>query len=204
MATENRILELDEIEEYILLLVNVDAQPIQGRQKLQVLMYMLGDPYEEIREMCNFTINDNGPYSTVLDDSLDHLVQTGMLAESDDAIQLTEKSVAYAKEIVDKKDKILKFPGMFNITMPDVFIEHKSGINDITVPEMLSFMYCLYPDMRKGSATYEKIKPDIKEHLFSLLAKEKLSLARFAGFLDMPIHLAMKEAGKRGLLRLDL
>ncbi len=202
MAIESKMLEISEIEEYIILLVHVKDEPVQGRQKLQFLLYILGDSYEELRELCNFTIKDNGPYSTVLDTSLDRLIRLGLLVERDDSIQLAEKSTTYAKEIIDKKDKILKFPGMFDLKMSFIFTKHKSTINDITIPEMLSFMYCLYPDMQKGSTTYEKLKLDIKEHLFSLLSKEKLTLARVGEFLNIPIHLMMKEAGKRGLLRL--
>ncbi len=198
------MLEISEIEEYIILLVHVDDQHMRGRQKLQFLIYMLGDPYPEIRELCDFTIKDNGPHSTVIDNSLDHLVQLSLLVEGDGAIQLTEKCAEYTKDIVAKKNKILKFPGLVNITMPDVFIEHKSIINDISIPEMLSFMYCEYPYMQKGSITYKKLKPYIKDHLFSLFAKEKLSLARVGGLIGIPIHLMMKEAGNRGLLRLEL
>ncbi len=50
MAIDTATLEISELEKYILLLVYVDDKPIYGRQKLQVLMYMLGDPYPEIRE----------------------------------------------------------------------------------------------------------------------------------------------------------
>ncbi len=204
MAIESKMLEISEVEEYVILLVHVDDQPIQGRQKLQFLMYMLGGAYNEIRELCDFTIKDNGPYSSILDNSLDHLVQIGLLAELDDAIQLTEKCTSYAKDIVVKKDKILKFPGLINIKMSDVFEVQKNIVNDVTILEMLSFMYCLYPDMQKGSTTYEKLKPDIKEHLFSMVAKEKFGYKRVGGLLGIPLHIIMKEAGKRGLLRLEL
>ncbi len=63
MAIDTAVSEISELEKYILLLVYVDDEPIYGRQKLQLLTYVLGDPYPEIREWCDFTIKDDGPYS---------------------------------------------------------------------------------------------------------------------------------------------
>ena len=203
MTTESKTLEISELEKYILLLVYIDDEPVYGRKKLQFIMYMLGDPYPEIREWCNYTIQDDGPYSKILDDTLDQLVQLDLLVERDDTIQLTKQSTEYAKVIADEKGGILEVQNIFDIKMPYVFSEHKDIVNDVTLPEMLSFMYCEYPEIAQGSKTYEKLKPDIEEHIFSLLAKEKFSGGRAAELLGKPIHIMMDEMGKRGLLVLE-
>ena len=203
MTTESKTLEISELEKYILLLVYIDDEPVYGRKKLQFMMYALGAPYPEIREWCNYTIQDDGPYSQVLDDTLEQLVQLDLLIERDDTIQLTEQSTEYAKVIADEKGGILEFQDPFDIKMPWVFHNYKSTINDITIPEMLSLMYCDYPEMRQGSKTYEKLKPEIEEHIFSLVAKEKFGCARAAGLLGKSIHIMMDEMGKRGLLVLE-
>ena len=203
MTTESKTLEISELEKYILLLVYIDDEPVYGRKKLQFMMYALGAPYPEIREWCNYTIHDDGPYSKILDDILEQLVQLDLLVERDDTIQLTKQSTEYAKVIADEKGGILEVQNIFDIKMPWVFHNYKSTINDITLPEMLSLMYCDYPEMRKGSKTYEKLKPDIEEHIFSLLAKEKFSGGRAAGLLGKPRHIMMDEMGKRGLLVLE-
>ncbi len=200
MATDTATLEISELEKYIILLVYVDDEPIHGRQKLQLLMYMLGDPYPEIREWCDFVIQDDGPYSTVLDTTLGRLVQMKLLVEKDDTVQLTNQHVECAKVIASEKNKILEFPGLFNTTMADVFDNYKSIINDVTIPEALSFLYCLYPDMTKDSATYKKLKPDIKEHVISMYVKKKITLGRTGELLGIPKHIMMNEMAKRKLL----
>ncbi len=199
MAIDTATLEISELEKYILLLVCVDDEPIHGRQKLQVLMYMLGDSYPEIREWCNFTVKDDGPYSTVLDDTLEHLVHMNMLIEKNDTIQLTKYSIECAKAIVDEKGGMPVIQDIFDIKISQVCSNHKSMLNDITVPEMLSYMYCDYPDMTKGSKTYEKLKPDIKEHIISMYVKEKITLGRAGELLGIPKHIMMDEMAKRKL-----
>ena len=203
MTTESKTLEISELEKYILLLVYIDDEPVYGRKKLQFMMYALGAPYPEIREWCNYTIQDDGPYSQVLDDTLEQLVQLDLLIERDDTIQLTEQSTEYAKIIADEKGGILEFQDPFDIKMPWVFHNYKSTINDITIPEMLSLMYCDYPEMTQGSKTYEKLKPDIEEHIFSLVAKEKFGGARAAGLLGKSIYYARDKMRDMGILTLE-
>ena len=204
MTTESKTLEISELEKYILLLVYIDGEPVYGRKKLQFMMYALGTPYPEIREWCNYTIQDDGPYSKILDDTLENLVQLVLLVERDDTIQLTKQSTEYAKIIADEKGGILEVQDAFDIKMPWVFHNYKNIINDIAIPEMLSFMYCSYPEITKGSKTYEKLKPDIEEHIFSLVAKEKISGGRAAELLNKSIYYARDKMRDMGILTLEL
>ncbi len=204
MAIDTATLEISELEKYILLLVYVDDEPIYGRQKLQVLMYMIGDVYPEIREWCDFTIKDDGPYSVSLDDTLGRLVDMDMLVEKNNTIQLTKHSIEYAIMIGEEKGGFPEFEDAFNPTMGWVFHNHKDIINDVTIPEMLSFMYCEYPDMTKGSKTYEKLKPDIEEHIFSIIAKEKISGGRGGELLGETAYDMQRKLLDRGLLKLEL
>ncbi len=201
MAIDATTLEISELEKYVLLLVYVDDEPIQGKQKLQLTMYMLGDPYPELREWCDFTIRDDGPYSAVLDDTLERLVHMELLQEQDNTIQLTKHSIEYARIIGEEKGGFPEIEEAFNPTMGWVFHNYKNTINDVTIPEALSFLYCKYPHMTKGSETYEKLKPDIKENIISMYTKEKMSFGRAGELLGMPQHIIMDELAKRGLLR---
>ncbi len=204
MAIDTATLEISELEKYILLLVYVDDEPIYGRQKLQVLMYMLGAPYPEIREWCNFTIKDDGPYSVVLDDTLKRLVHMNILVEKDDTIQLAKHSIEYARIIGEEKGGFPEVPDLLEPKMSWVFHNYKDTLNDVTIPEMLSYMYCEYPDMAKGSKTYEKLKPDIEEHIFSMIAKENLSGGRGGDLLGETVYDMQRKMLDRGLLKLEL
>ncbi len=201
MATDTATLEISELEKYILLLIYVDDEPIYGRQKLQLIMYMLGSPYPEIREWCNYTIRDDGPYSVVLDDTLERLVRIELVQEKDNIVQLTEQSIECAVIIGEEKGGFPKIQDPFNLTMTWIFHNYKHIMNDVTLPEALSYMYCKHPDMTKGSATYKKLKPDIKEHIISMYAKEKMSFGRAGELLGIPKHVIMDELAKRKLLR---
>ncbi len=204
MAIDTATLEISELEKYILLLVYVNDEPMHGRQKLHLLMYMLGDSYPEIKEWCDFTIRDDGPHSTVLEDTLKHLVHMNILVEKDDTIQLTKGNVEYAKVIAEEKSKLPEIHNAWDFDMTWVFSNHKNLINDLTIPEMLSFMYCEYPDMTKNSTTYEKLKPDIEEHIFSMIAKEKISGGRGGELLGETVYDMHDKLCDRGLLKLEL
>ena len=203
MAIESEMLEISELEKNILLLVCVDDIPIQDRKKLQILIYMLGDAYKEIRESSNFVIKDDGPYSEILENDLEHLIQIKLVNEKDGIIGLTKRGQDIAKNIEKEKGAIKDKETIFDIRIPKVFSDYKDLINDMTIPELLSYMYSEYPYIAKGSRTFEKLKPDIEEHIFSLFEKEKFSMGVAAKFLNLPLHLTMKEMGKRGLLRLE-
>ncbi len=204
MAIDTATLEISELEKYIILLAYVDDEPIHGRHKLQLMMYVLGDPYPEIREWCDFTIRDDGPYSTVLEDTLARLVQMNMLVENDNVIQLTKHSTEYARIIGEEKGGFPEVPDLLDPKMSWVFHNYKDSLNDVTIPEMLSYMYCKYPEMTKGSKTYEKLKPDIEEHIFSMIAKEKFSGGRGGELLGKSIYYMRDKMRARGLLRLEL
>ncbi len=165
---------------------------------------MLGAPYPEIREWCDFTIKDDGPYSAVLDDTLERLVDMDILVEKNNTIQLTKHSIEYARMIGEEKGGFPEIPDLLDRKMSWVFHNYKDILNDVTIPEMLSFMYCEYPDMTKNSTTYEKLKPDIEEHIFSIIAKEKISGGRGGELLGETAYDMQHKLLDRGLLKLEL
>ncbi len=124
----------------------------------------------------------------------------GPIQEIDNTIQLTKHGVEYARVIGEEKGGFPEFQDVLDIKMPWVFHNYKDIMNDVTIPEALSYIYCKYPEMAKGSKTYEKLKPDIKEHIIAMHVKEKFSFGRAGELLGMPKHLIMDELAKRGLL----
>ena len=58
--------------------------------------------------------------------------------------------------------------------------------------------------MRQGSKTYEKLKPDIEEHIFSLLAKEKFSSGKTGELINKSLYYVRDKMRDMGILTLEL
>ncbi len=127
-----------------------------------------------------------------------------LLVEQDDTIQLTKHSIEYARMIGEEKGGFPEVLDVFDPKMSWVFNNYKDILNDVTIPEMLSYMYCKYPDMTKNSTTYEKLKPDIEEHIFSMIAKENLGGGRAGELLGETVYDMQRKLLDRGLLKLEL
>lgn len=174
MGIKEKILEDgDELHKFIILLANASGEPIKGRLKLQKMMYLLSDKIEEIKEQSSYDADNHGPYSKVLDEAEQYLEQIGMLTSSHGEIALTKTGKGIAQELSkDEDEKILK-----------VLDEYKKFLNDMTGNELLAYTYSAYPDMTEESAEYENLKPNMENHILSLIRKQKISSQRAAELL---------------------
>ena len=175
MGIKEKILEDgDELHKFIILLANANGESIKGRLKLQKMMYLLSDKIEEIKEQSSYDADNYGPYSEVVDEEERYLEQIGVLTSSPGEIALTEAGKEIAQEMSKNEDeKILK-----------VLNEYKKFLNDMTGNELLAYIYSAYPDMTEESVEYENLKPNIENHILSLIRKQKISSQRAAELLD--------------------
>ena len=175
MGIKEKILEDgDELHKFIILLANANGESIKGRTKLQKMMYLLSDKIEEIKEQSSYDADNYGPYSEVVDEEERYLEQIGVLTNSPGEIALTETGKEIAQEMSKNEDeKILK-----------VLNEYKKFLNDMTGNELLAYIYSAYPDMTEESVEYENLKPNIENHILSLIRKQKISSQRAAELLD--------------------
>ena len=175
MGIKEKILaDGDELHKFIILLANANGESIKGRTKLQKMMYLLSDKIEEIKEQSSYDADNYGPYSEVVDEEERYLEQIGVLTSSHGEIALTETGKEIAQELSKHEDeKILK-----------VLNEYKKFLNDMTCKELLAYIYSAYPDMTEESVEYENLKPNIENHILSLIRKQKISSQRAAELLD--------------------
>ncbi len=211
MAIESEMLEeASDLEKYLVVLLHVDnewydlhplndsdnkpiCKPIRDRFKVQNTIYMLGGMYKEFLEWSRYTITDTGPFSNILEDKINHLIQINLISEDADNIQLTKKGEEYASEIIKNRPK----------KMLAVFARYKEFVNDMSRDELLSYLYSQYPEMTKDSVTYQNLKPDIEEHIFRLLERRKITSGKTADLLDQPLHIVMEKMKTRGIFRLE-
>jgi len=177
MGIKEKILEdEDGLHKFIILLADANDEPIKGRLKLQKMMYLLSDKIEEIKEQSSYDADNYGPYSEVVDEEARYLEQVGVLTSSHGEIALTKTGKEIAQEVSKSENK--KIIGVLN--------EYKKFLNDLTRDELLAYIYSAYPDMTEESVEYENLKPNMENHILSLIKKQKISSQRAAELLNKP------------------
>jgi len=66
------------------------------------------------------------------------------------------------------------------------YCEYKKFLNDLTRDELLAYVCSAYPDMTEESVEYENLKPNMENHILSLIKKQKISSQRAAELLNKP------------------
>ena len=180
---EKILRDVDVLHKFIILLVNANDEPINGKLKLQKMMFLLSDKLEAVKEKSCYDADNYGPHSEILDKEAQYLKQIGVLTSSMGKIALTGTGKKIAQELYrDEDDKLLK-----------VLNNYKSFLNDMTQNELLTFIYSAYPDMTKKSVEYENLKPHMEKHVMSLLKKHKISSERASELLNIPQYSVIKK-----------
>ena len=179
---------IDEYHKYILLLVAARDEPIKGKIKFQKIMFTLSFIFDVLKTNRDFDDDYYGPYSKTADSKLEYLEQTELVIQNHNRIYLTEEGDEYVQDIVKSMDK----------RTISIINEHKRFLNDMTINEMLTYIYTAYPETIEGSSTYDKIKPNIERYVISLIKKDKITPRRAGKLLDkhiMDIYEKMAQEG---------
>ena len=184
-----KALEVNELQKYIILLAHANDEPINGRIKLQSVMFLLSDIIDKVKEQGRYGAYKRGPYSEEVDKAFRYLEEIGTLSNSDDKLAVTEEGRDVAKEIMKSEDKD-------TLRMLE---DYKKFLHDLTDEEVLTYIYSAYPATSKESAEYEKLKPHMEDRIFSLLEKEKISSQRAAELLHKTQTHVIKKMNKMGM-----
>ena len=170
--SERIIKNANDLQKLIILLANTNDEPIKGNVKLQKMMFLLSDRLEEIKEQSSYDADNYGPYSEIITNEVEYLEDVGVLARNNNEIELTKEGKKIAKNLNYQEKTI------------ELLNEYKEFLNDMTDDELLTYIYCAYPNMVIKSVEYQRLQPHMESHILSLIKKEKISLERAAELLD--------------------
>ena len=182
----------NELYKFIILLTNANDEPINGRFKLQKIMYVLSDSVDEIKEQCSYEATNYGPYSKILDEEVRYLKQIGVLTEDVGKITLTRMGKKLAQELYKNEGEETRYR----------LNKHKDFLNDMTKNEILTYIYSAHPDMIKESIEYDNLKPHMEKHVMSLLKKHKISAQRAGELLNIPQYTVIKKMNAMNMITL--
>ena len=191
MNVKSKVLKDDnELQKFIILLASAaGGKPIKGNTKLQKILFLLSNSIDDIREYGDFDAYLYGPYSETIDQELQYLGQIGVLSNTRGEIALTETGKEIAKDMTkNTAGVVLK-----------ALIKYKEIFNDLTNKELLAYVYSAYPDMAKESVEYENLRPNMEDHIMSLVKKHKISAQRAAELIKKPQTYVIKRMKDYGI-----
>lgn len=193
MGVKEQILETgDALQKYIILLAYANNEPINGRIKLQKIMFLLSHIIDEVGNS-SYEADNYGPYSEMVDEELGYLEQAGVLSAGAGKIELTKVGRQIAEVFVKKEDE--------DILM--VLEGHKELLNDLSTKELLAYVFLTHPDMAEESPEYEKLKPRMDDYVMSLIKKEKISAERAAELLHKSLNYVIDRMNERRMVVLN-
>ena len=187
METKEASINDHMLEQHILLLACANDEPIQGRAKLQKMMLLLAERTDMLEER-GYMAYLFGPHSRAIDDKLRHLERTGLLSVNDMEIAITSKGRKMASEIQRGYDE----------KTVRTISKYKEFLNDLSVNELLAYIYSAYPDTAKESAEYGQIKSNMEIYILSLIRKHKITSQRGAELLHKTQTYVFERMKERG------
>ena len=171
----------------ILLAASNGGEPIRGRAKLQKIVFMLTEGEDREDRPCGYDAGEYGPHSDIVDEEAGYLEEAGILcADGSGNISLTRLGMEVAGRIAGGEDR----PTL------EMIDEYKEVFNDLTIGELLAYVYSAYPDMATRSQAYDRTMSNKERHVMSMLKKGKVSLGRAAELLGRPVGDVLRLAGR--------
>jgi len=176
---ENILKDLSSVQKYILVLLRSNNfESVKGNLWLQKELFLLSQTYDDLKEESEFEPYFLGPHSELVEDEFDDLLQVDLVIKVGNKIKLTNSG----KEIADFISKKIKEEDR------KIVSDLKEFINDLSEDDLLGFIYFSYPEMRKESIKFNKIKQKRQIIALNLYRKGKISIGKAAEIAGMTIE----------------
>jgi|AntDeeMinimDraft_4_1070355.scaffolds.fasta_scaffold00240_3 uncharacterized protein YwgA len=139
----------------LVLLGAEDEEPVEGRTRLQKLMFLIQKRMEEQGDPLDwgypFQAYDYGPFAKELYDDLDQLRRRGLVEEreqhlDDDVIQYDYVLTSKGREFVREELEDRRPDGLAETTEAI-----KDDFNDVSLQKLIDYVYTEYPEYAENS-----------------------------------------------------
>lgn len=151
---------------------------IRGDVIFQKELFLIGNYIEEVGDDADFTPHIFGPYSEPAEVALDELVSLGLVRRSAGGYTLTPDGVRVWERV----------RSAFPTDEVGAIEDFKAFINDLSVDEVLLFVYVTYPEYTCESARLRDILRRRRPLSASLYRKGKVSLEKAAFLAGMNLE----------------
>lgn len=170
--------DLTESQKSILLLLSSkNHEPIKGKTWFQKEVFLMAKNIPELEDDTSFEADFYGPYSENAEEELEDLKLEGMVSsDKTEKIRITEEGIKLVKRLEKEtsKDRLI------------LIEEIKEFLNDLSLDELLVFIYYTYEDMTTESYIKEKLEKIRVEIAKRLFLKKKVSLEKASELAGLP------------------
>ncbi|GLI11558.1 hypothetical protein MARBORIA2_06480 [Methanobrevibacter arboriphilus] len=141
--------------------------PLKSRIKLQKLFFLVSNVFEDINDAFRFEPHLFGPYSEILDETSEELIDLDLIKKNKNSpFLLTAKGKEEYEKLSPKKE------------LKEVIDDFKNFLNDMSDDEVMTFIYAFYPDYISESTKWDKLKKKRSKIALNLLKKRKISFSK--------------------------
>lgn len=163
----------DEEKILIFALGALGNTPLRTKVMIQKLLFLFSNVFTGFKGLFRYEPHLIGPYSETVENTLQSLIQLGLISDKGFGYQLAPEGLNMFKALAPKEEIIR------------VISDFKEFLHDLSEDEMLAFIYSSYPDFISESALWNRLKPRRVELAISLLRKEKVSFSKAAEVAGM-------------------
>jgi uncharacterized protein YwgA len=161
---KGKVSNMDASQKIILYCMGVLGKPIEKRVDIQKIIFLSNMSLPEIFEdLYTFQKHKKGPYSERIDEDLNVLSNSGLIAGP--AFNLSDTGREVYKEIDAKIEEPLK----------GTISDNKDFVSGLSEDELLTFIYAVFPEFIENSEVWEKLEPNRMKYAESMLKKEKIT-----------------------------
>jgi len=186
----NRDIEsfLSNTQKIAILLLSANLfKPIRGKLWFQKELFLISENIPQLKEETDFEEDYLGPYSEFADNEFDQLKIEGIVEKR--RLRLTAFGRELSRKLESKASK----------NLIQVISDIKSFLNNLSLDELLGFMYFSYPEFTTESIEFERIKKDRVPIAVSLFEKGKVSLGKAAEIAGSSQEELIKVLGEKGI-----
>jgi predicted HTH domain antitoxin len=160
---------LEDEEKIVLFSIGaLDNTPIRSKTKLQKLLFLVSNVFEDYKELLVFEPHLFGPYSENLDTILEDLIKMELVIKKGNSFKLSEMGYELYNRLKPKAELI------------SVIEDFKDFLNDLSEDEILTFVYVSYPKYTSEAIKWNELKEKRIQYSISLLEKHKVSFGKAA------------------------
>lgn len=177
-----------DMQERMLLLVGHGGAPIPGRDWLQFEMYLIYEWYGDPARDAYYVPGPTGPYSAIVNDSLEALLREGLVAEVAGFLFITLMGEKAAAGLEARKDEDIM----------ECVDEFKDFASSFTRDELPCYVCRAHPGLTADSPERKRIVADTDEIIMGMVWKGRIGLSMAGGLTGKGVEDMMRRLKRRG------
>ncbi len=174
MEFQRTVSDMDASQRLIIYCMGALDKPVKDEVNIQKIIFLSAMSYPSIfKGLYTFRKHKKGPYSEKINEDLNVISDSGLVTGSN--YGLSKDGFSIYKQIE---------PGVKEPLRSSI-LDNKEFVLDLSLDELLTFVYTVFPAFIENSEFWEKLESDRMKHAVSMLKKGKITASLAADIAGM-------------------